>query len=143
MQTKPVGPLLAPLLLALLTATCSRTPAAPPLSEVHRARGGDIEVVLLAPTDALKQTRNYCTLEFRSGADRHLVDVGTVTVQTTMTMQGEPMSGVTTDPTRVDTGRYAVQMVLAMTGTWQINIAWDGPSGKGAVTFPAVVAGSS
>jgi len=91
---------------------------------------------------ALKQTRNYCTLEFRAGADGHLVDVGTVTVQTTMTMQGEPMTGATTDPKRVDTGRYTVEMVLAMTGTWRISIAWDGPEGKGAVTFPADVAGS-
>lgn len=112
------------------------------MREVHRASSGDVEVVLLAPTEALKQTRNYCTLEFRTGSDRHLVDVGTVTVQTTMTMQGEPMGGVTTDPTRVEIGRYTVQMVLAMTGTWQITVAWDGAAGKGTVTFQADVAGS-
>ena len=125
----------------MLTVTCGRTPSAPPLIEMHRARSGDVDVVLLAPTDALKQTRNYCTLEFRTGADRHLVDVGTVTVQTTMTMQGEPMTGATTDPKRVAIGRYTVEMVLAMTGTWGISIARDGPEGKGAVTFPADVAG--
>ena len=126
----------------MLTVACGRTPSTPPLIEVHRARSGEVEVVLFAPTDALKQTRNYCTLEFRAGADRHLVDVGTVTVQTTMTMQGEPMTGATTDPKRVAIGRYTVEMVLAMTGTWGISIAWDGPEGKGAVTFPADVAGS-
>ena len=129
-------------MLVVLTATCSRTPDPPPLTEVHRERRGETEVVLLAPTDALRQTRNYCTLEFRTGADHHLVDVGTVTVRTTMTMQGEPMTGATTDPKRVATGRYTVEMVLAMAGTWQISIEWNGPEGMGTVTFPAAVAGN-
>ena len=134
-----VAPALVAALLALLTIRCNRTPDPPPLTEVTRQRSGDLEVVVLAPTDALKQTRNYCTLEFRTGADHHLVDVGTVTVQTTMTMDGEPMGGATTDPKRVASGRYTVEMVLAMSGTWQINIGWDGPHGKGGVAFPAVV----
>jgi hypothetical protein len=142
LRSTAIARLLAAALLAMLTVACGRTPSTPPLIEVHRARSGEVEVVLFAPTDALKQTRNYCTLEFRAGADRHLVDVGTVTVQTTMTMQGEPMTGATTDPKRVAIGRYTVEMVLAMTGTWGISIAWDGPEGKGAVTFPADVAGS-
>src|SRR5205085_7149565 len=90
-----VAPALMAALLALLTITCSRTPESPALTEVTRQRSGDLEVAVLAPTDALKQTRNYCTLEFRTGADHHLVDVGTVTVQTTMTMDGEPMGGAT------------------------------------------------
>ncbi len=127
------------LLVTALTACANAKPDEPPLTEVQRVRGGDIEVVVLVPTDALKRTRNYCTLEFRTGADRHLVDVGTVKVLTTMTMEGAPMSGVSTDPQRVGTGRYTVQVVLAMEGNWQITVEWDGPVGKGAATFPAVV----
>jgi len=128
------------LLAAALTAGCARAqPDEPPLLEVQRARDGAIEVVLLAPSDGLKPTRNYCTLEFRMGADRRLVDVGAVIVRTTMTMNGEPMSGVSTAPQRVSRGRYTVQMVLAMTGNWQIGIDWDGPAGKGSVTFAAAV----
>ena len=130
------------LLVGALVAGCAgATSDDPPLVEVQRVRSGDIEVVVLAPTDALKQTRNYCTLEFRTGADRHLVDVGTVSVRTAMTMDGVPMSGVSTDPTRVSTGRYTVQMVLAMAGNWQIGIDWDGPEGKGSVAFEADVVG--
>ena len=60
-------------------------------------------------------------------------------LRTAMTMDGEPMSGVSTDPMRVSTGRYSVQIVLAMTGNWQIGIDWDGPAGKGSVTFPALI----
>ena len=127
------------LVAALLTGCVGAKPGEPPLTEVQRARDGDIEVTVLAPADTLRQTRNYCTLEFRTGADRHMVDVGTVSVRPTMTMDGEPMSGVSTDPMRVGTGRYTVQIVLAMTGNWQIGIDWDGPAGKGSVSVPAVI----
>lgn len=94
-------------------------------------------MVLLAPAAPLRQTRNYCTLEFRQG-DR-LVDVGSVHVRTVMTMEGAPMEGFVTEPKRVGEGRYAVEMVLAMTGNWQITIDWDGPAGTGSVTLPANV----
>ena len=125
-------------LAGALAAGCARMASAPPLVEVHRQRTGEIEVVLLAPQAALKQTRNYCTVEFRTGDQ--LVDAGTVQVRTSMTMEGAPMGGVVTEPKRIAAGRYTVEMVLAMTGHWQITIDWDGPAGKGSVTFAADVA---
>ena len=132
-----IVPLLA---AALLCASCGYTASiGTELTELQRVQSGNIEVVLLAPTAALKQTRNYCTLEFRTGTDRHLLDVGTVKVRTTMTMEGEPMDGAVTDVKRVGTGRYEVQMVMAMTGTWRIGIDWDGAAGQGSATFEAVV----
>jgi hypothetical protein len=105
--------------------------------EVHRERAGGIDVILLAPQPALKQTRNYCTVEFRRGDQ--LVDAGTVQVRTSMTMEGAPMDGFVTEPKRIATGRYTIEMVLAMTGRWTIAIDWDGPAGKGSVSFPAAV----
>jgi len=130
-----------PVLAALLCASCGyyTTSIGTELTELQRVQSGNIEVVLLAPTDALKQTRNYCTLDFRTGADHHLIDVGTITVRTTMTMEGQPMDGFVTEAKRVGTGRYEVQMVMAMTGTWRIGIDWDGASGQGSATFETVV----
>jgi hypothetical protein len=129
-----------PLLAALLGASCGYTTSiGTELTELQRVQSGNIEVVLLAPTEALKQTRNYCTLEFRTGADHQLVDVGLVKVRTTMTMEGQPMDGFVTEVKRVGTGRYEVQMVMAMTGTWRIGIDWDGASGQGSATFETVV----
>jgi hypothetical protein len=130
---------LATVLLPVTSACGINKTIEPQLREVQRARDGNIEVVLLAPTDALKFTRNYCTLEFRTGADHHLVDVGMMKVRTTMKMNGEPMDGFVTEPKRVATGRYTVEMVMAMQGNWQVGIEWDGPAGRGAVTFSAVV----
>lgn len=128
------------MLAALLSASCGYTTSVgTELTELQRGRSGDIEVVLLAPTDALKQTRNYCTLQFRTGSDQHLVDVGTVTVRTTMTMEGQPMDGVVTDVKHVGRGQYEVQMVMAMAGTWGIRIDWNGAAGQGSATLTAVV----
>ena len=110
------------------------------MTEVQRVRSGALDIVLLARTDALRQTRNYCALEFRAGTDRHLVDVGTVLVHTTMTMEGAPMSGFVTDVKRVGTGRYEVEMVMAMAGTWHISVDWDGgAAGTGSAMFEALV----
>lgn len=127
-------------MIAFLCANCgTATSTETKLIELQRVKSGELEVALLAPTDALKQTRNYCTLEFRTGTDRHLVDVGKVRIRTTMTMEGEPMDGVVTDVKGVVTGRYEVQMVMAMTGTWRIDVDWDGAAGQGSATFDAVV----
>jgi hypothetical protein len=131
--------LLATVLLPFASACGANRTTEPELREVQRARDGNVDVVLLAPTDTLKFTRNYCTLEFRTGTDHHLVDIGMVKVRTTMRMEGEPMDGFVTEPKRVATGRYTVEMVLAMKGNWQVSIEWDGATGRGAVTFAAVV----
>ena len=125
---------------AISSLACGRTgPVAPPLHELQRVHVGEIDVLLLAPTTALAQTRNFCTFEFRTGTDDHPVDVGTVTVRTTMSMEGQPMDGYVTDVKRVDTGRYEVQMVLAMSGSWQISVGWEVAAGRGTATFAAVV----
>ena len=134
--------LIALLSLALfsLAAGCGSQQASDPrLTEIHRTRSGDIDVVMLATAGALQQTRNYCTVEFRSAADRHLVDVGTVKVRTSMSMEGAPMDGVVTDPKQTAPGRYTVELVLAMSGDWTIAIDWMGPAGPGSANFPAVV----
>ena len=128
------------LLIALACATgCGGQRSGPALQEIRRLRSGNIDVVILAPSNALKATRNYCAVEFRSAANQQLVDVGSMTVHTSMTMEGAPMEGFVTEPKAVEPGRYTVEMVLAMSGNWTIAIAWMGPAGSGEVRFPAAV----
>lgn len=127
-------------ILALAYTNCAPdTTGESTMTEVQRVRSGALDVVLLARTDALRQTRNYCALEFRTGADLHPVDVGTVLVHTTMSMEGTPMSGFVTDVKHVGTGRYEVEMVMAMAGTWQISVDWEGATGTGSAMFEALV----
>src|SRR4051812_10310964 len=129
------------ILLTLVLSACSSTkPAAPKLTELQRTKSGSLEVVLLAPGDALPAGKSQPTLEFQAGADHHLVDVGAVKASATMSMPGmSPMLG-SVFVNKTDTaGRYTVDADLGMTGTWRLTVEWDGPAGKGSATFPGTV----
>jgi len=129
---------LAPTLAILFVAACGGDQTAQ-LKEVQRVKAGSMEVVLLAPGDSLKKGKGNFALEFRN-ADGELVDVGTVMVGASMPMAGmAPMFGeclVTPSPTK---GRYEVVSDLGMAGTWRLQIAWDGPAGKGSASLPGSV----
>ena len=109
------------------------------LKELQRVKAGTMDIVLLAPGDSLKQGKGSFVLEFRD-AGGNLVDVGNVMVGASMPMPGmAPMFGeclVTPSPTK---GRYEVVSDLGMAGTWRLQIAWDGPAGKGSASMPGSV----
>ena len=73
------------ILLLLLTA-CGGDQTAQ-LKELQRVKTGTLDVVLLAPGDAIKQGKGSFVLEFRD-AGGNLVDVGMVTVGASMPMAG-------------------------------------------------------
>jgi hypothetical protein len=122
----------------LLLAACGSGDQAP-LKELQRAKSGPLNVVLLSPGDAIKQGKGTFVIEFRD-AGSSLVDVGTVEVRASMPMAGmAPMFGdcmVTPDTMK---GRYKVSSDLGMAGTWRLQIAWDGPAGKGSASLPGTV----
>lgn len=123
-------------------ATCSSKPesASDELKELQRTKAGDLDVVLLAKTDALPAGKSQATLEFQRGSDRHLVDVGTVKAAASMEMAGlGPMLGSVFVNKGDAPGRYTLDADLGMTGTWQLTVRWDGPAGMGSATFPRSV----
>lgn len=135
--------MIRPLVLALacaLIVACSKSEPKLDLKEVQRAKSGDMTVVLLAKNDALKPGKDQGVLEFRTGTDQHLVDVGTVKMTATMPMAGmAPMMG-STFINRSDTpGRYTLESDLGMAGTWQMTIEWNGPAGSGKISLPGTV----
>jgi len=104
-------------------------------SVVQTVRAGDLDIVLLSPTGALRQGRNTFTIEFRPAGTTTLVDVGTVRASANMLMPGMVMSaGLQVTPTGVP-GRYAATAEFGMAGAWQVAIEWDGPAGQGSVNF--------
>lgn len=128
--------------LAACTSACRQAPPleAPGLKELQRASSGAVTVVLLAGGDALKSGKDTAYLEFRSGGDQQLVDVGTVKVSATMPMAGMPpmMGSMFVHDTQTP-GRYSIDTDLGMVGTWQIGVEWNGAAGTGKVTFPGNV----
>jgi hypothetical protein len=126
------------LALLLLTA-CGGGDQTAQLKELQRVKSGALEVVLLSPGDALKQGQGNFVLEFRDAAGS-LVDVGTVMVGASMAMPGmAPMFGECTVMPSATKGRYEVSSNLGMAGTWRLQIAWDGPAGKGSASVPGRV----
>lgn len=127
-------------LMVAAAASCSSDADTRQLKELQRARSGAIEVALLSTADAIRSGRDEAVLEFRTGSDRHLVDVGPVTMNASMVMAGMPpmLGGATLS--RGDTpGRYTVATDLSMSGSWRLELSWDGPAGHGMVNLSTTV----
>ena len=131
--------LLAFSLGASVNLACAQAQDAPKLKELQRTKAGTLEVLLLSTRAALRQGKDSFVIEFRSAADQHPVDVGTVKVNATMTMAGMPPMIGNITAKRTDVGRYAVDSDLGMVGSWRLGLEWDGPAGKGSATMPGNV----
>jgi Cu(I)/Ag(I) efflux system membrane protein CusA/SilA len=112
--------------------TRSADSGGPPLRTV---RSGDLEIVLRSPTGGLRQGRNTFTIEFQSASDEQLVDVGTVRASANMAMPGMVMSGNLQVGRSGVPGRYTATAEFGMAGAWQMAIEWNGPAGRGSVSF--------
>jgi Cu(I)/Ag(I) efflux system membrane protein CusA/SilA len=118
----------------------SRADNGPPsgLTTIQQVNAGTLRIALLSATGPLRTGRNAYTIEFRS-ADGTLVDVGTVRATANMPMPGMVMpGGVELHRTSVP-GRYEATAEFGMAGAWQMALEWDGPAGRGSVSFEGAV----
>ena len=122
----------------LMVACGGGGPGGSGLKEVQRVKSGDLDIVLLSEDGALNQGKDAFVVEFRK-PDGSLVDAGTVTTTANMSMPGMTMPGnVHTEPSDVP-GRYRASGDFGMAGGWQMKIDWNGPAGKGSVSFDGTV----
>ncbi|MEO8071210.1 MAG: efflux RND transporter permease subunit, partial [Acidobacteriota bacterium] len=106
---------------------------------VQTVRAGDLDIVLLSASGALRQGRQAFNVEFRRAGTDTPVDVGTVRASANMVMPGMVMSsGLQLLPGAVP-GRFAATAEFGMAGSWQMEMAWDGPAGRGTVGFKGSV----
>ena len=128
------------LLVVIGAASAACSHRADTLTELQRQREGAVDVVLLSPGDGLHHGGDTFMVEFRSVSSGSLVDVGTVRGSANMPMAGMPMMpGMIDIATTEVAGRYEATSDLSMAGTWRLSIDWEGPAGRGSVTFPATV----
>ena len=127
------------ILVTLLLAACGGSNQTAQLKELQRVKAGAMDILLLTSGDAIKQGKGDFVLEFRDSAGS-LVDVGMVMVGASMSMPGmAPMFGECMVTPSATKGRYDVSSDLGMAGTWRLQIAWDGPAGKGTASLPGSV----
>src|ERR1700674_278685 len=106
--------------------------------QTHKTR--DMVVTLMSESGQWTQGKNTFVLEFTSASTKQPVDVGKVTLSTSMAMPGmAPMlAGATLSPDKTP-GRYVGTISFPDSGARQVTVAWDGPAGKGSTQFSVSV----
>ena len=106
--------------------------------QTHKVK--DMAVTLLSESGQWTKGKNTFALEFASAATKQPVDVGKVTLSTSMSMPGmAPMlAGATLSPDNTP-GRYLGTISFPDSGARQVTVAWDGPGGKGSTQFSVPV----
>ena len=128
------------LIVLILTAAWLVAPAAAADLKVIRAQTAkDLNVRLLSESGQWSQGKNAFVLEFTSTKDKAPVDVGKVTLSTSMPMPGmAPMvAGAPVEPD--GPGRYRGIISFPDRGDRQVTVAWDGPASKGSTKFTVPV----
>jgi hypothetical protein len=110
------------------------------LKVIHTQKTPDMVVTLRSESGQWTQGKNTFVLECTSATTKQPVDVGTVTLSTSMAMPGmAPMlAGATLSPDKTP-GRYLGTISFPDRGARQVTIAWDGPAGKGSTQFSVPV----
>ena len=122
-------------LAALILGACKSAPVAE-TKEIQTQRTKDLAIVLLSEKGELTMGQNRFIIAFRSAADNKPVDVGTVTIGSSMAMPGmAPMTAPIEFEPAGTTGQYLAKGDFAMSGAWKFEVRWNGPAGSGATSF--------
>ena len=110
------------------------------LKAIQTQKTKDMTITLLNESGQWTQGKNTFVLEFTSAATKQPVDVGKVTLSTSMAMPGmAPMvEGANLSPDKAP-GHYVGTISFADSGTRQVTVTWDGPAGKGSTRFSVPV----
>jgi hypothetical protein len=110
------------------------------LKVIQTQKAKDLTITLLSESGQWTQGKNTFVLEFTAAATKQPVDVGKVTLSTSMPMPGmAPMlAGATLSPDKAP-GRYLGTIRFPDSGARHVTVAWDGPAGKGSTQFSVPV----
>jgi hypothetical protein len=127
------------LVTVMMVLTGMAAVSAADLRVMHTQKTKDAVIVLKSESGQWSAGNNAFVLEFTSPTGQPL-DVGKVTLSTSMTMPGmAPMiAGATVSPDKAP-GRYLGTISFPDGGTRQVTVAWDGPAGKGSTRFSVPV----
>ena len=110
------------------------------LKAIHTTTVRDVLVTLRSESGQWMAGPNSFVLEFASAASRQPLDVGRVTLSTSMAMRGmAPMKKSATITPDKTPGRYLATISFPDVGAREVTVNWDGPAGKGSAQFPVTV----
>jgi len=135
-------PLMAAMLLAGWAVAAGPLTAAraADLKVIQTQQAKDVVVTLKSETGQWKPGKNAFVLDFNSAATKQPMDMGKVSLSTSMGMPGmAPMvAGATVTPDKGH-GRYLGAIEFPDAGTRQVTVTWDGPGGKSSARFSVSV----
>ena len=122
-------------LATLILGACKGT-AVVETKEIQTQRTKELTIALSNEKGELVMGQNRFTIAFRSAADNKPLDVGTVTVGSSMAMPGmAPMTApIELEPAGA-IGQYSAKGDFAMSGSYKWDVRWDGPAGRGTTSF--------
>jgi len=125
--------------LGALTMVGALAATAADMKPIYTQKTKDVTVTLQSESGQWKEGKNEFVLEFTSVQDNQPVDVGKVSLNTSMAMPGmAPMiAGATL--TSEGPGRYRGTINFADRGARQVTVTWDGPVGQGSTKFSVPV----
>ena len=106
------------------------------LKTLHTQKTPEVVMTLRSASGQWTQGKNTFVMEFTSPATQQPLDVGQVSLSTSMPMPGmAPMlAGATLSPDK-NRGRYLGTISFPDSGARQVTVTWDGPAGKGSTRF--------
>ena len=127
------------LALATLIAACGSTQQVALTGKVLKTApaGNGLTVSLLTADGALKHGNSQFILSFTDSSGTP-VDVGAVALTFHMPQMGTmaEMNDSASFTTTSTPGVYSGKAQIQVAGEWQAKITYDGPKGRGQVTFP-------
>ena len=123
--------------LALIIAACgSKTTDTGKVIKSAQA-GNNLTVALATSDGVLKHGNSEFTLTFSDSSGKP-ADVGAVALTFHMPQMGTmaEMNETSSFTTTETSGVYRGKANIEVAGEWQVRITYDGPKGRGQVTFP-------
>ena len=127
---------LCALALATLLLGGCKSSAVAETKEIQTQQTKDLTIVLLNEKGELAMGQNRFIIAFRSSSNNQPIDVGTVTIGSSMSMPGmAPMTAPIELESAGTSGTYTAKSDFGMSGAWKFEVRWDGPAGRGTTSF--------
>jgi len=128
------------LIVAAMVLSACNGSNAPATKEIESHTSGDMVITLSNEKGELAQGQNTFVIAFRSASTKQPVDVGTIMLSASMTMPGmAPMVAPIEISPAGKPGQYVVKADFGMSGSFAVDVRWDGPAGRGSTSFHSSV----
>lgn len=128
------------LIVAAVVLSACNSSSVPVTKEIESHTSGDMVITLSNEKGELAQGQNTFVIAFRSGSTNQPVDVGTIMLSASMAMPGmAPMVAPIEISPAGKPGQYIVKADFGMSGSFAVDVRWNGPGGRGSTSFHSSV----